>query len=588
MDWTESETYQLGVYAVGDNSVKMLRKAYVTGNETEDLVVVNPQTKRVQILFKEPNTDEDRISYTGETKFQTIDFADAPSAILPMRLNVMGQQGLVVFNKGNLEPTPVMLVPNVTFTVSKTPDANDTVCDADCSLREAIVHSNAAAGADMVLFGVSGTHQLTIDLAGVDNASAEGDLDVTQALTVVGNGTGNTIIQAGTTNANGIDKVWSVNPSFTLAFASSFTGMTMRFGRNMATFATDGYGGGLDWDGVSNGTISISNTIVDQNRANDGRGGGLVFTTGSAGTGATITNVNVTSNTAARTVPTNGTIGGGVFVGFGTPYSHATGIINANQTTGTNNNGGGLFLFAIAGGAGGNSNFSSVTITNNVTQDRGGGVFTERGLTFTAPTIISNNSTGINGGGISMNVFMSSVNISKATMIGNSAGTSGGAIDVGSQTGANGNIFNMSFSRIVGNTGGGFTGLVTRGGTANVESNWWGCNTGPSAAPCDTAGVVAGAVDFDPWLQLRLTASPNTTPVVGDSRALTASFLLNSAGGAVAASNLDVLIGLPVTWSASGGTISGSQATIQPSGTATATFTATMASPPNANGNRTG
>ncbi len=88
--------------------------------------------------------------------------------------------------------------------------------------------------------------------------------------------------------------------------------------------------------------------------------------------------------------------------------------------------------------------------------------------------------------------------------------------------------------------------MVTRGGTANIESNWWGCNTGPSAAPCNTAGVVAGTVDFDPWLQLRNTASPNTTPVVGESRSLTASFLLNSAGGAVAASNLDVLFGLTV------------------------------------------
>ncbi len=181
-----------------------------------------------------------------------------------------------------------------------------------------------------------------------------------------------------------------------------------------------------------------------------------------------------------------------------------------------------------------------------------------------------------------MNVFGSSVNLSKATMVGNSSGVNEGAIAVGDQTGANGNILNMSYSRIVGNTGGGFTGLVTRGGTANVENNWWGCNTGPSAALCDTAGAITGGVvDFDPWLQLRLTASPNTTPVVGESRSLTASFLLNSAGGAVMASNLDALIGLPVTWSASGGTISGSQATIQPSGTATATFTATAASPPN-------
>ena len=97
MDWTESETHQLGVYAVGDNSVKMLRKAYITGNETEDLMVVNPQTKRVQILFKEPNTDENRTSFTGETKFQNVDFADAPASVLPMRLNVMGQQGFVCF-----------------------------------------------------------------------------------------------------------------------------------------------------------------------------------------------------------------------------------------------------------------------------------------------------------------------------------------------------------------------------------------------------------------------------------------------------------------------------------------------------------
>ena len=48
----------------------------------------------------------------------------------------------------------------------------------------------------------------------------------------------------------------------------------------------------------------------------------------------------------------------------------------------------------------------------------------------------------------------------------------------------------------------------------------------------------------------------------------------------MAASNLDALIGLTVTWSASGGTISGSQATIQANGQATATFTATLVSPP--------
>ena len=43
-----------------------------------------------------------------------------------------------------------------TFAVSKTADTNDGVCDADCSLREAIVAANAAAGGDTITFGVAG------------------------------------------------------------------------------------------------------------------------------------------------------------------------------------------------------------------------------------------------------------------------------------------------------------------------------------------------------------------------------------------------------------------------------------------------
>ena len=105
----------------------------------------------------------------------------------------------------------------------------------------------------------------------------------------------------------------------------------------------------------------------------------------------------------------------------------------------------------------------------------------------------------------------------KATMVGNSSGTSGGAIDVGSQTGANGNILNMSFSRIVGNTGGGFTGSLLAA-VLRMSKTTGGDVMGDR--------VLRGAIrleprgryfDFDPWLQLRLTASPNTTPVVGES-----------------------------------------------------------------------
>ncbi|MBK9736610.1 MAG: SprB repeat-containing protein [Saprospiraceae bacterium] len=60
--------------------------------------------------------------------------------------------------------------------------------------------------------------------------------------------------------------------------------------------------------------------------------------------------------------------------------------------------------------------------------------------------------------------------------------------------------------------------------------------------------------------------------------------MLNSSGGAVAASNLDVLIGQPITFNAPvNGTLSAPQTTIQASGTATATFTGTTGGSGSAN-----
>lgn len=49
----------------------------------------------------------------------------------------------------------------VTFSVSKTADTNDGACNADCSLREAIVAANTAAGSDTITFAVAGTFSIT-------------------------------------------------------------------------------------------------------------------------------------------------------------------------------------------------------------------------------------------------------------------------------------------------------------------------------------------------------------------------------------------------------------------------------------------
>ncbi len=583
--WQISEERQLGVDAPGGDSLPVLQKARITGNETEDLLVTDSAARAVKILFKEPNRDKNRTALTGETKSQIVSFADAPAGVLPMRLNVMGQQGFVYFSKGSLEPIAIIAAPNATFNVTKTADTNDGACNADCSLREAVVAANNAAGADMITFTPNGTHQLTINNAGVENAAAEGDLDVTQSLTVVGNGTANTIVQAGTNTTNGIDKVFSINPLFTSAFATSISNLTMRFGRNPSSFAVDGYGGAIDWEASGTGTLTLSGVNVDSNTATDGVGGGIAGTNSNAGAGLmTLTNVNVTNNTAQRVAAT-GNFGGGIFAGINMSLAMTTVTISNNSLTNANSFGGGIYLQSNTNGS---STFNGLTVTGNSVTGNGGGIYTVRGLTINAPIIISNNtatgsgSTGF-GGGIYMN-SNAGVNLSKATMVGNSAAVNGGAIALGSGTGAAGNTLNMSFSRIVGNTSGGFTGLVTSGGAANVENNWWGCNTGPSAAPCDTAGTSgSGSVDFNPWLRYTHTANP-TSIVVGQTSTLTVSFLTNSAGQAIAASNLDVLIGLPVTFNnAVRGTISNAQTTIQPTGTATATFTATSVGAGSAN-----
>lgn len=82
----------------------------------------------------------------------------------------------------------------------------------------------------------------------------------------------------------------------------------------------------------------------------------------------------------------------------------------------------------------------------------------------------------------------------------------------------------MRFNRIAGN-GTGLTSTVTE--PVDAERNWWGCNEGPNQPGCDT---VTGAVDFDPWLVLGLTANPTTISTDGDTSELTADLTQDSDG----------------------------------------------------------
>lgn len=592
-----------------NNAAPILMKANLSGQNTDDILFLDAATREIKILStQEPEKmNGEAVSFAGERSVFSLETANQPTAMLSMKLNVFARPGLMLLQSGKTEPSFVPASPTATFVVTKPTDTSDGACNADCSLREAITAANAAAGADIITLP-AGTYTLTIANGGAnEDNNATGDLDITQDLTITGAGQATTIVQAGTTNANGIDKVFASNPICTTVVNTSLSGLTIRYGRNTQPTNSADFsftGGGLDWCNVnSGGTLTITSSTFDNNSAVNGQGGGIDLDTAST-TGGTVTLTGVTISNNKSSIPANFTsYNGGGLAAIGGVYN-----LNITNSTFTNNiaqtgEGGGL-LIAHSENSSDNSvsQLNNVTFTNNSAASLGGGIrFAGTGTeSFTLQnSSVSGNTSGTAatrvaaGGGL----YLSSIGTSTAATVtqstitnnvlsANTADNRGGAGIFAGQ----GNI-TVSFNRIVGNTGTTAalgTGLRkdTNLGATNAVNNWWGCNTGPSAASCDTATLASGgtgSLNFNPWLRFTHTASPSSI-VVGQNSTLTVSFLSNSNNQPIAAANLTALVGVPVTFSnALRGTISGAQAVIQSTGTATATFTGTSAGAGSAN-----
>src|SRR3989338_4354621 len=143
--------------------------------------------------------------------------------------------------------TPVLAA---TFTVTKIADTNDCVCDADCSLREAIGAANALPGADVITLP-AGTYTISIGGTGED-LNATGDLDITGDLTISGAGDTSTIIDGAA-----IDRVLTVFPGATVFIDS----VTVRNGNPGAGFGAGGI--------LNAGTLTLTNSPVTDNTGED-------------------------------------------------------------------------------------------------------------------------------------------------------------------------------------------------------------------------------------------------------------------------------------------------------------------------------
>src|SRR5262249_19894122 len=160
----------------------------------------------------------------------------------------------------------------------------------------------------------AGVYQLTLSGAG-ETAGMTGDLDITDGVNIVGADPLTTIIEAGTDPLNGIDRVFNINPLLNQAFDTSFSNLTIRYGRNPNSFGADGSGGAITWEANGTGNLTITNCIISDNSTTDGYGGGIAANNTPGGSGTlTVTNSTIQGNAALRVGGSSG-VGGGLYVG---------------------------------------------------------------------------------------------------------------------------------------------------------------------------------------------------------------------------------------------------------------------------------
>lgn len=323
--------------------------------------------------------------------------------------------------------------PQSTWTVTKTADTNDGVCDADCSLREAIAVSISG---DTINFSPLFNSAQTITLGGTQ-------LTISVNLTITG--PGSTLL---TISGNNTSRIFQINSGTTV----SISGMKITGGT--ATAPTNG--GGIR----NSGSLTLTDVDIDTNSAN-GSGGGI-----SSSSNLTISNSFIRNNTAVLSV------GGGISQAIGTLTITNTTISN-NSCPSVNGHGAGVELDT------GTGTITNSTIVSNQAGNVGGGISIERGILTVNNSNVSNNSAVQSGGGIvhgrvCFPLDPCSLTINNSTIsnniMSNPGGGTGGGVFVDSAAGGDPTIV-INSSTISGNVAGGSGGGIIAGGLSSIISN---------------------------------------------------------------------------------------------------------------------
>ena len=296
-----------------------------------------------------------------------------------------------------LMPARVVTAP-LTFTVNSPADVPDVnpgngVCETApgndvCTLRGAIQETNANAGADTINLQANVTYLLTRVGAADDNA-LNGDLDITNNVTIIGAGASGTIID-GNGNLTG-ERVFHITrcaggvTAPCVAPMVSVSGVTIQHGKNsLVSGGLENGGGGI----YSEGTLTLSSVTVVNNTGIGGASGGGIQNKGPL----TLTHSTVMNNTSTGGPAGAGAAGGGI--NNQGPLTITNSTISGNTAFGR---GGGINTVSFA------MTMKNSTISGNTAED-GGGIYALHSLVVINSTISGNHSTR-SGGGIYVNQF---------------------------------------------------------------------------------------------------------------------------------------------------------------------------------------
>ncbi|HEY8560131.1 MAG TPA: choice-of-anchor Q domain-containing protein [Pyrinomonadaceae bacterium] len=357
----------------------------------------------------------------------------------------------------------VICVNAATFTVTKTADTFDGACDADCSLREAILAANAASSDDVVNFSpaVFNTAR-TI-------ATVYGEFAINNNGTLTIDGTGTTLL---TLDGSNTRRLFDVNGATVFINALKITNGNGRGVPNTL-------GGGAIYN--NGGVLTVTNSLITANgTSGPGAGpGGAIYNTGTLTLNATTVSDNFSSFSGISA----GFDGGGIYNAAGSTLNLNNSIVSGNAA------------YRMTGGGIYNAENVTVTITASTISGNkcldadsgGGGIYHKSGaLTISGSTISGNMATNTfaRGGGI---YFVGGALMITDTTFSDNIGTTGGGIYM---PGGTGTILNSNFKGNSAPNGNG--GGILNGGDLNVVNTTFFSNG--AAATTNFDGATGGGI----------------------------------------------------------------------------------------------